>query len=108
VCRGGFLFSGHSLTQSGCPTSLLRSFFFLKVRSDTVQIIGENSESHVALVSALCFVRATIKPVLLKGVDVAFYRAVSIGEFTPFLISLTFAVCLAELPFLGHDDGGDF
>jgi hypothetical protein len=55
--RGGGL-------RSGCSFPLLRSLFLLQMRSDAVQVIGQDSESDVALVSAFAFVRTAIKSVV--------------------------------------------
>jgi len=107
---GGSVFGSFTrgLGFSGCSAPLSRSFFFLQVRSDSMEVVGEHSESNVALVSLLAFVGTAVQAVLLKGVDVAFDRAVRSGEFTPFFDSLTLTVRLAQLAFFGHDDGGDF
>lgn len=94
--------------RSGCSPPLLRSFFFLKVRSDAVQVIGQHSDPHVAFVSLLAFVGTAVESMVLKGVDVTFHGTVRVGEFAPFFAALTFAVRLAELAFFGHDYGGDF
>ena len=45
---------------------------------------------------------------MFEGVDVAFDGTVGVGESAPFFVTLALAVCLAELAFFRHDDGGDF
>ncbi len=45
---------------------------------------------------------------MFQGVDVAFYRAVAVGKFTPFFVSLPITIHLAEFAFFWHDDAGDF
>jgi len=87
---------------------LSHPLLFLQVRSDPVQVVGKHAEADVSFEIRFATVGATVQSVLFEGVDIAFNRAVFVGLFTPLFIPLSLAVGLAEFPFFGHDDFGDF
>ena len=68
-----------------------------------MQIVREYSQSGITGIARIPFVRATIQAVMFQTVDSAFYSAVLVGQFAPFLLTLPLLVGGAEFAFLGHD-----
>ena len=71
--------------------------------ADAVQIVREDSQAGIAGIARIPFVWTTIQSMMLQTIDIAFYRAVLVGQFAPSLLTLPLPVGGAEFAFLGHD-----